>query len=162
MTLTTPTTVEEALHENAPSLPEKARVITIIPIRQPPKLKEDVQDLLFTEHGPLEDDDYKGSNAVIKESKKEKDREEKIRPSARQRTNSKERKAEKERGITLRHNIESKPKSYQKKQKTFMRTSERFHCRTKTLCGRTRYLNTSGFMKTHGNVINFSTIVFDT
>ena len=123
MTQTTPTTVEEALHENAPSLPEKARVITTNPIRQPPKIKEDVQDLLFTEHAPLVDDDYKGSNVLIKESKKEKDREEKIRPSARQRTNSKERKAEKERGITLRHNIVSKPKSYQKKQKTSMRTS---------------------------------------
>ena len=57
MTPTTLTTVEEALHENAPNLLGKARAITIVKIRKAPKIKEDVQDLLFTEHGPLEDDD---------------------------------------------------------------------------------------------------------
>ena len=125
MTPTTLTTVEEALRENEPNLPEREKVT----LRRQRVLAnvattmKDVRDRLFTRHGPLEDDDYKGSNALIKESKKEKDREEKIRPSARQRTNTKERKAEKEKGITLRHNIVSKPKSYQKKQKTSMRTS---------------------------------------
>ena len=125
MTPTTLTTVEEALRENEQNLPEREKVTLSRQrvLANVATTMKDVRDRLFTRHGPLEDDDYKGSNALIKESKKEKNREEKIRPSARQRTNSKERKAEKERGITLRHNIVSKPKSYQKKQKTSMRTS---------------------------------------
>ena len=129
MTPTTLTTVEEALRENEQNLPEREKVTLSRQrvLANVATTMKDVRDRLFTRHGPLEDDDYKGSNALIKESKiqrpQEKDREEKIRPSARQRTNSKERKAEKEKGITLRHNIVSKPKSYQKKQKTSMRTS---------------------------------------
>ena len=73
MTPTTLTTVEEALRENEPNLPEKEKV-TLSRQRVLANVAtnmKDVRDRLFTRHGPLEDDDYKGSNALIKESKKE-------------------------------------------------------------------------------------------
>ena len=57
MTLTTLTIVEEALRENVPNLPERARVIAAMPIQQALKIKKDVRDQLFSEHGPLENDD---------------------------------------------------------------------------------------------------------
>ena len=57
MTLTTPKMVKEVLRENVPNLPERARVIAAMPNQQALKIKKDVRDQLFSEHGPLENDD---------------------------------------------------------------------------------------------------------
>ncbi len=57
MTLTTPMMVTEALRENVQNLPERAKDTAVMPIQQVPKIKKDVQDQLFSEHGPLENDE---------------------------------------------------------------------------------------------------------
>ena len=55
--LTILTIEEEALRENVPNLPERARVIAAMQIQQALKIRKDVQDQLFSEHGPLENED---------------------------------------------------------------------------------------------------------
>ena len=57
MTLTTPTTVTEALRENVQKPSEKAKATADMPNQQGLKIEKDVQDQLFSEHGPLENDD---------------------------------------------------------------------------------------------------------
>ena len=57
MTLATPTTVTEALRGNVQNLPEKARATAAMSNQQGLKIEKDVQDQLFSEHGPLENDD---------------------------------------------------------------------------------------------------------
>ena len=57
MTLTTLTMVEEALRENVQNLQERARDTAVMSNQHACKKKEGVQDQLFSEHGPLENDD---------------------------------------------------------------------------------------------------------
>ena len=57
MTLTTLMRVKEALRENVPNLPEKARAIAAMQNQQALKIRKGVQDQLFSEHGLLENED---------------------------------------------------------------------------------------------------------